>query len=209
MLRRTWQRNEAEWLTSEAPEKMLGHMGCEASDRKCRLFMAACCRVWHAFDGEEDSGRQDAIVVAERHADGLADDELDGAFGELTDGALHRTWDCCTNLAVASFDEPGDAATYAAGAVEEAVHRGFLLAAGYYRDDPGNTSGVFECDRSQEGKIDPRRGSYACTAPHTPAPTISTRSRRARAVPFCVNSRGSRRWRVASSAAWRRRAGAR
>jgi hypothetical protein len=155
---------EAEWLACTDPKPMLEFLGSEASDRKCRLFMVACCRrAWHAFDDEDEAGRQDAIVVAERHADGLAsDDELSEAFGDLTDGAPHRTWDCCTNLAVASFDEPGDSTAYAAGAVEEAVYQGFLLAAGYYRDDPGSSSDRFEYDRSEEEKI--RRAETAALA---------------------------------------------
>jgi hypothetical protein len=132
---------ETEWFTCADPKPMLEALGGKASDRKCRLFMAACCRrVWHAFDGEDGEGRHNAVEVAERHADGLAgDEELADAWGDLTDGDPTRTWDCCTNLAVASFDEPGDPTAYAAGAVEEAVHTGVLLATGYYADDPGGS----------------------------------------------------------------------
>lgn len=67
---------EAEWLTSNDPERMLN--ACVAnfyhvSDRKLRLFACACCRqVWHLL-ADERSRR--AVEVAERYADGCATQE--------------------------------------------------------------------------------------------------------------------------------------
>ena len=96
---------ETEWLGSSDPTAMLAALGDGASHRKLRLFMVACCRrVWHAL--EDEDYRQDAVVVAERFADGLASaDELAGHFGDLTDGNPVHAWDDCVNVTVADFAE--------------------------------------------------------------------------------------------------------
>jgi hypothetical protein len=61
---------EAEWLACDDPLPMLSFVQGKASDRKLRLFAAACCRhVWgHLLT---DSGRE-AVEATERVADGLA-----------------------------------------------------------------------------------------------------------------------------------------
>jgi hypothetical protein len=64
---------EAEWLESSNPQAMLEYLRGYASDRKLRLFACACCRcLWKYLI--EDAARN-AVEVAERFADGLADDE--------------------------------------------------------------------------------------------------------------------------------------
>jgi hypothetical protein len=89
--------------------------------------MAGCCRrVVHTFTEEEDAGREEAIEVAERYADGLAgEDEREEALAEGTDGSPHRVWDYCTNLVVADFTQTSpddaDAVDCAIGAAEEAL----------------------------------------------------------------------------------------
>jgi hypothetical protein len=61
---------EAEWLACAYPEPMLRFLRGKISDRKVRLFAAACCRhVWHSLT--EERSRQ-AVVIAEQYADGLA-----------------------------------------------------------------------------------------------------------------------------------------
>jgi hypothetical protein len=62
---------EAEWLACGDPGRMLAFLRGSASERKLRLFACACCRrLWHLLAG--NPARQ-AVEVAERYADGLAD----------------------------------------------------------------------------------------------------------------------------------------
>jgi hypothetical protein len=62
--------SEAEWLASTDPSEMLGFLRGQASDRKLRLFLCACCRsVWHLFT---NPGAQNAVTVAEWYADDRA-----------------------------------------------------------------------------------------------------------------------------------------
>jgi hypothetical protein len=87
---------EREWLECKEPERMLKSLRGAVSERKLRLFAAACCRrVWHLL--REERSRQ-AVEVAERHADGRADDrELEaararaGAAAEVWRGRARRT----------------------------------------------------------------------------------------------------------------------
>lgn len=58
---------EAEWLECNDLWKMLGFRG--VNDRKLQLFSAACCRcIWDQFT---DQRSRDAVIAAERFADGL------------------------------------------------------------------------------------------------------------------------------------------
>lgn len=60
---------EAEWLACSNPNEMRLLLEGIASDRKLRLFAAACCRrVWALLSAE---GKK-AVEVAERYADGQA-----------------------------------------------------------------------------------------------------------------------------------------
>src|SRR4051812_39520631 len=64
---------EIEWLECTDPKVLLKESGETASSRQLRLFMVACCRrIWHLLPAEV---YRQAILVAERHADGLASAE--------------------------------------------------------------------------------------------------------------------------------------
>jgi hypothetical protein len=64
--------NEVEWLTCNDPGEMLEFLRGKASNRKIRLFQVACCRrIWSLLP--DDSCRE-AVLVAERYADGNATD---------------------------------------------------------------------------------------------------------------------------------------
>jgi hypothetical protein len=69
---------EAEWLASDDPREMRRVLFGKMSDRKERLFACACCReVWAQL---ADYRSREAIIVAERFADGSAtEEELDAA----------------------------------------------------------------------------------------------------------------------------------
>jgi hypothetical protein len=68
---------ESDWITATDPQEMLLFLryGGKASERKLRLFAAACCRrIWHSLYDERS---RRAVEAAERYTDG------DAAEGEL------------------------------------------------------------------------------------------------------------------------------
>jgi hypothetical protein len=77
---------EADWLSCADPAAMLHFLRLRASDRKLRLFAAACCRlVWDHLPGPL---AREAVETAERYADGLAgDDEREAARRALHQAA--------------------------------------------------------------------------------------------------------------------------
>lgn len=83
--------SEAEWLACTVPWKLAEFMRTRTSDRKKRLLMCACCRQeWRRL---RESARR-AVEVAERFADGLADEaELAAACraAEAARGALRAS----------------------------------------------------------------------------------------------------------------------
>ena len=88
ILEKDWSSlTEAEWLECTDPHTMLGFVRGKASDRKVRLFAAACCRRMVQTPG--DARFQRVIEGAERYADGLVlEDTL--AFISIEAEALAR-----------------------------------------------------------------------------------------------------------------------
>jgi hypothetical protein len=65
---------EAEWLNATDPRQMLEYLRGNVSDRKLRLFGAACCRlVWDALP---DAANRDLIVAVEDYPDGKFEDPV-------------------------------------------------------------------------------------------------------------------------------------
>ncbi len=63
---------EQEWFACTDPAPMLTFLGSKASDRKVRLYLVACCRrIWGLFPNADC---REAVLVAERFADGEASD---------------------------------------------------------------------------------------------------------------------------------------
>ncbi len=78
---------EAEWLACTEPATMLEFLRGNASDRKLRLFAAACCRAIWRWISDEQVRR--AVEIAERFADGRAKaSELMTAHGAIRERLL-------------------------------------------------------------------------------------------------------------------------
>lgn len=78
---------EAGWLGSAEPRLMLEAIEGEASDRKLRLFICACCRaIWPLMS--ERSWRE-AVEIAERYADGVGSK---GQMDELRDAIWYAEY---------------------------------------------------------------------------------------------------------------------
>jgi hypothetical protein len=105
---------ETRWLAASDPDVLLAHLGEGASERKLRLFAAACCRPLAKLI---DEGWAEASVwVAERCADGLASlEELQDRQEEAAEA-----WDEAADAQI--YGQPQALAlTSAARAVLEAV----------------------------------------------------------------------------------------
>lgn len=85
---------ETEWRTCDDPDRMLAFLQDRASDRKLRLFAVACCRrVWDRLPA---LCCRDAVVAAERFADGLLNEHDLGiahrAASEAASCGLRPLW---------------------------------------------------------------------------------------------------------------------
>jgi hypothetical protein len=95
---------EEEWRECRDPRKLLGYLHRTASERKRRLFAAACCRrVWHLLG---DRRSRFAVVTAERYADGRA-----------TRAELSRAEEEANDAFAAARDDEREVARLAANAV--------------------------------------------------------------------------------------------
>jgi hypothetical protein len=99
---------EEQWLDWTRPLEMLGHLRGQATDRKLRLFVCACCRrIWPLLT---DGRSQRAVEVAERHADGEASDqELEAAWRDA-----EKFFGSTCSYGTSTGDQPARAASSAA-----------------------------------------------------------------------------------------------
>jgi hypothetical protein len=113
---------EQEWLACTDPEPMFAFLRNRRNYRKFRLFAVACCRrIWPLLT--KGRSRQ-AVEVAERYADDLADPEelekvFEAASGE--DGASDNATEAAAYAATWDDEQAAEqAAIYTAYAVDEA-----------------------------------------------------------------------------------------
>lgn len=111
------------WNTAGDPAAMLRWCGHHTSDRKLRLFAAACARqVCHLLT---DPRSLAALEVAERYADGLATVEeltaASDAAGDAASDAASAAWYAASAASAAASDAAGDAAGDAANAARSAA----------------------------------------------------------------------------------------
>jgi hypothetical protein len=96
----------AEWTTCNNPKAMLTFLKSQhaTSERKLRLFSCACFRrIWYALT---DHRAQKVVEVAERYADGMADDvEREGALEQIASAG--RIGADAVRWAVVAFAQTG------------------------------------------------------------------------------------------------------
>lgn len=82
---------EAEWLASEDPAAMLAWLGDKISDRKLRLFAAACCRAYR-WTESSPAAMTEVLAVAESLADGEDAIILAARWNKLPQLTLAEQW---------------------------------------------------------------------------------------------------------------------
>src|SRR3712207_2424273 len=82
---------EPEWLASQEVGRMLPFVDRSLSERRRRLFAAACCRrVWHLL---EDARCRAAVELAERSADeAISAEDLEHASEEADEADEPAAW---------------------------------------------------------------------------------------------------------------------
>jgi hypothetical protein len=143
---------EAEWLAATDPRPMLTFIVRQSSDRKLRLFAVACCRRVWGFLSNEHSRR--AVEVAERFADGLADqDELERAFRAGKDAYMNRDpsiphSDAALAAFMACVGLPGNAAVYVS------AHSVYAIKNCQIENEPGTPAHLVESrEIAQQNRI--------------------------------------------------------
>jgi hypothetical protein len=129
---------EEQWLAGSEPREMLDALqaGGLFSERKARLFATACCRrIWDTLGHPES---EEALLVAERFAGGLAGEEERAGAAALAERAVTRELNATgyagTEMAVARA-VAADIASTAWEAAALAVQAGHDHALPGYRHD--------------------------------------------------------------------------
>ncbi|MBY0233116.1 MAG: hypothetical protein K2W96_27855 [Gemmataceae bacterium] len=148
---------KADWLACADPARMLGPAFKSASPRKRRLFAVAGARLsWRLL---EDERSREAVEVAERFADGEADDRERAAAGTGASRAQYDIWTALGGSARREEDSEGWYASlwavWASGAVEAQYHRINSLAR---RGVPPAAQAVLLRDLFRRSKRKPRLG---------------------------------------------------
>jgi hypothetical protein len=120
---------EQEWLACANPHRMLEAVRPRPHARRLRLFACACCR--HAWDLLGNRGGKDALLVAERLADGLAGEKdrvsaLRLVFKVRSMAPRNSKWEFALSGVVCALGETvTDGCHHVAGAVAEHGLRSF------------------------------------------------------------------------------------
>jgi len=102
---------EQEWLECTDPTPMLEFLRGKASDRKLRLFAAACCRnIWHLLT---DARSRKAVEVSELFADGMTSIEELRIIHENASAAAQIAYNAALLPDVGTNEYPASAAKYA------------------------------------------------------------------------------------------------
>src|SRR5262245_48530193 len=123
---------EAEWLECTGPQKTLDFLQGKTGDRKLRLFAVACCRRT-GLGFRMDTLYQDAVELAERHADGSS------LPGVLAAAAAEANRQYEASAMMARYEPDSDPARLTAGV--DALTVGLVGAKPSW--DPGLAAGVF------------------------------------------------------------------
>jgi hypothetical protein len=125
---------EAEWLARTNPDPMLQFLRGRANGRKLRLFACACVRrVWRHL---ADARSRQAVEVAERFADGLANAQ------QLALARKEAAW----AGAWAGKKEAADAAAWAAACPAEAGWVEIVAARSCWAERTDEVCRLFQCE---------------------------------------------------------------
>lgn len=135
MSRRSEALDAEAWNHCDEPAKLLDALrqSGRATDRKLRLFAAACCRrLWPLLT---DVRSQNAVEAAERYADGQSSERR---FNEAADAAYEAADDAAFNEKLAGWELVHDATWRAAHSIDPDA---FTFADAHFLHEPNRRPG--------------------------------------------------------------------